>query len=262
MENKKPPLPPDFKDAGYKIVKLPSNCQNIYLRPSMKNGDHPKPPFRMFVCGRSGGGKSNTISNMFSSILYYGPHEHPYFHKRYLLSSTNEVDDLIDYLNIPEENIFDEYDVQTLKDIIDEQRRELKKVDMNVADAPRVCVIFDDVQSDIVFLKSKAFRTLAIAGRKYGISFILIGHQFTSTPKFIRSQCTDFLYFNNVAEEDEAVIDAYRPAGCSKKKFKKILNFILANNEYNFMYVKNSGPQNDRYRNSFEYVIDINGTKE
>ena len=110
--------------------------------------------------GKSGSGKSTLLLNLCCRAEFYGPTDKAndkskYFDLIFLFSPTSSQDDLPEYLNLPPNRIIQDNFIQKLEHIITTQKGiiERKKIEA----APKILIIFDDIQSQDAFMRSGNF---------------------------------------------------------------------------------------------------------
>jgi len=177
-----------------------------------------------------------------------------YFHQIYLFSPTGGTDDLYKALKIPKKNIFTELDPKDLKKIMDKQEKVIKK--KGIAKAKRVLVIFEDVQGNRDFMKSKAFLRAFIANRHFGMSSWLCGQSFTKTPRACRLQANNIFYFKGGGSELQMIADEFCPGGMSKKDFAQMINHVTQE-RYSFLHINMRVHQSERYRQNLGHIMEI-----
>jgi hypothetical protein len=118
-----------------------------------KNGNLPDQPCVMSFIGLSKSGKTTLLKDTLTDPDLLGD----YFHTIIFFSPTADADStLTAELDLPEENIYTDFDESDLEDIIVARRAEIKKKGYNtVARTNRVCFIIDDCIAKRGFLNSK-----------------------------------------------------------------------------------------------------------
>lgn len=250
------PPPDEWKTAGTKIIKFDTDFNKIPQRPHMETQLIPNHPCRTYICGASNQGKSNLLMNLFSRPDFYGPVDKSYFDKVYLFSPTALMDSLIRYLGIPKSQIFSKLDISQIEKILAEQEEDIKKIG-DVSKADKICLIFDDSQSNKKFLNSKVFMELCIFSRHLSVSIFFLGQCYNKAPNFLRTNSSHVIYFAGSCNENEKVVDDHTPARHTKEEFRKILDHCTKE-QYSFIYMRDRVPPSEKYCKCFDYVLKLN----
>ena len=176
----------------------------------------PKDTFRMFICGSSGCGKTNTLFHMLiAPLLYY---DEIYLYAKNLEQEKYKI--LINSMN--DLSIGSNYDYDILKVSNDEI---IPIKNLPYEDNQKI-IIFDDYvceknQIDII--------DYFIQGRHKNCSVIYLSQSFYKTPKDIRLNCSHYCIFDLPARERNMISSEL---GVDKEKFKK-----ATKKQYDFIYV-------------------------
>jgi hypothetical protein len=236
------------------IRKLETNKDAIPQRVLMRKDVIPRHPSSVLFNGSSGSGKSTLLLNLLTRKEFLGG----YFHKTYLFSPTGDTDDLFKTLKIAKKDVFTELKEEDLQDILDKQERMIKK--KGVDRAKRVLIIFEDVQGDKIFMKSKAFLRAFIANRHFGVSSWLCGQSFTKTPRACRLQANNIFYFKGGGSELKMICDEFCPGGMTPKEFRAMVNQVTKK-KYSFLHINMRVHQDERYRENLGEILYL-GEKE
>ena len=202
-----------------------------------------QPPFRVIVIAPSNSGKSVLISNLISS------RDLPYrkFFKKniFIWSSTFHLDDPSFSLsdNIEKDNVFNEYNEQSVMEIVNEQTGIIKQYTKKKT--PHLLFIFDDVVQDLKQSKQSVLNKLFFSARHYSISLILLSQQYKMVPRSVRLNASDIIIFqtgNNseiqkIAEEQAIPVD----------RFKQILKDATTE-PFSFLVIHQKLPIKERYQ--------------
>lgn len=202
-----------------------------------------QPPFRIIVVAPSNSGKSVLISNLISS------HDLPYrkFFKKniFIWSSTFNLNDPSFSMsdNIEQSNIYDEYNENSIMEIVNEQIGIIHKYSKKKA--PHLLFIFDDVVQDLPKTKMSIMNKLFFSARHYNISLILLSQQYKMVNRPLRLNASDIIIFqtgNNqeiqkIAEEQAIEVN----------RFKQILK-EATEEPFSFLVIHNKLPIKDRYQ--------------
>ena len=201
-----------------------------------------KPPFRVIVVAPSNSGKSVLISNLISS------HDLPYrkyFKKNiFIWSSTFSLNDPSFSMsdNIEKTNVYDQYDEQTIQDLINEQIGIIHKYTKKKA--PHLLFIFDDVVQDIP-RQGSILNTLFFSARHYNISLILLSQQYKMVPRSMRLNASDIVIFQTGNNLEVAKISEEQ--AIDTNRFKQILK-EATEEPFSFLVIHNKLPIKERYQ--------------
>ena len=237
-------------DQNYSLdIKPIDTAKNkIKQRPLMEADVIPRHPSSVIFNGSSGSGKSVLLLNMLTRPEFFGR----YFEEVHLFSPTGGSDDLFRVLNLPQENIHIDMKAQELSDILEEQRGKIEAD--GVDKAKKMLIIFEDVQGNGKFMRSKPFLKSFIANRHYGISTWLCGQSWTRTPKACRLQANNIFYFAGSGSEDELMAREDCPPGMRKREFISLLQ-QGTREAYNFVHINNRVPHAERYRRNLDTIL-------
>ena len=206
-------------------------------------------PAVSFFSGSSGSGKTCLLANLLSRAEFYKD----YFHHIFLFSPTGASDDIYDACRLPPENVF--VDLRTtdkLEAILDKQEAVISKD--GIDKAPRILLIFDDIQSNRKFMNSRPFLRSFIANRHFNASTWLCGQSFTRTPRACRLQANNLFYFQGSGSERDIILKEFCPPGMKKPEFGKIVDYCTEE-RYSFMHVNKREPFDSRYRKNLDEII-------
>ena len=228
----------------YAISAIPTSKSEIKQCEASNTGVLPTHPFRAYVVGASGSGKSNLLISLLSRPDMYKD----YFDKIFILSPTaNKLDDSYKILNLDEDCYFDPANgIELLKVIESIQKKNIKKA--GIGKAPKVLIVMDDIISYKKFMRSKMLLKFFIMSRHYGISIILLSQAYHRVPKSIRLNVSTLMFFRGSQKENETINEDYCAPGCNKREFLKLIN-EATKERYNFLFIDlNRSIENGRYR--------------
>jgi len=233
-------------DLSIKALKTVKS--KIPQRLLMEKNIIPKHPSSVISNGCSGSGKSNLLA----SLLTRGEFFKGYFNQIYLFSPTGDTDDMFSHIKIPKKNVFTSMKPSDLLSIMDKQEKIIKK--KGVDKAPRILVIFEDVQGNNKFMKSKPFLRAFIANRHFGMSTWLCSQSFTKTPRACRLQANNIFFFKGSGSEKMMMMDEFCPAGINKKEFERLID-SATEEPYSFLHINMRVAQKERYRCNLGEII-------
>jgi len=228
----------------YAISAIPTSKSEIKQCQASSQGILPTHPFRAYIVGASGSGKSNLLISLLSRTDMYKD----YFDKIFILSPTaNKLDDSYKILNLDDDSYFDPQNGTELLKVIESiQKKNINKI--GIGKAPKVLIVMDDIISYKKFMRSKILLKFFIMSRHYGISIILLSQAYHRVPKSIRLNVSALMFFRGSQKENEVVYMDYCCPGFNKKSFLKLIN-EATKERYNFLYIDlNRSITSGRYR--------------
>lgn len=174
----------------------------IHLRKMKMNTNHPIPNnegtpfpnygFALLVSGRPMSGKTTMVMSQLTNRdgLFYKK-----FHKVFIFSPS--LSTLEKKLEVPEEQIFKEYNIEALQEIIDEQ-------EANRDDPNEVLIILDDMIADIERDNSKTFTRMILNRRHLNLSIICTTQSYARVKLKLRKAFSDFILFNTINNKEIA----------------------------------------------------------
>lgn len=239
----------------FKIKPLETKKNKIPMRGVMKAGIIPKHSTTSFICGRTGSGKSQLLLNLMTRPEFYGKKNGThYFHEIHVFSPTAKSDDIYEELKIPTHHLHDDLSLTALQDIIDNQKADIEK--RGIDKSKRICIIYDDVQSNPSFMRSKEFNESIFANRHISATVFILGQSYTQTPRKVRLQCRYIFYFAGSNNEDNLIAEEFSPPRFSKRDMLDLIHFATED-DYSFLYINTSVPFKERYRKNLTDIIDI-----
>jgi hypothetical protein len=258
QKKKKIKLPDAVYEKGneLKIIPYETNKNLIKKRPYMIADIIPSHPFAVIFNGMRGSGKTQLCVNLVTRPNFYGEDEkgNKYFDLTYFFSPTGKVDDLVKYLDIDEEKIFVKFDSSELDKIYEEQKKIIEK--KGIEKSPKILIIFDDIQSDQPFMRSKLFKQVFFMGRHFNISCILLGQSWTQTPRHCRVNATNIFFFPGSNSEVKLMVDEYTPPRMSKKQFNKLIMDATDEN-HNFLHINKQVNFKTRFRKNLNIIFEL-----
>lgn len=210
----------------------------------------PQHPFTCCLVAPRGSGKTTLIANLLLNSNFY----YRYFHKVYIFCPTRKMDSKWDYIQIPDDQFFDEFDEQELQKIIDEQIANNEEVDPD--ERRRILIIFDDLADEFQASRRRSPLTkLFFNGRHLYISVLLTSQTYKQIPLKCRKNTSNFIIYP-VSNKDEIEAIYKEQAGhLSKTAFKAIIDDATSET-YNFLFIDNQNKDPlMRYRKNFSDKI-------
>ena len=219
-------------------------------------------PFRMILCGRSGLGKTSLIGGLLLLPNFY---KNDFLGERIFLFSPMKNDYKMSVIvkekDIPEDNIFTEYDDDVLNALYDSLVDEYEdNLEEGVKDKKKLnsLIILDDMSFD-GSLKSgmyNAINRVFMNGRKHLISIQISSQKYSQISTGQRSNATSIFFYNSSMKERE-LFEADNNYLQSKKQFFKMLDDNLKGKR-DWIYVNYSNEKDKFYLDKDFNVIDTN----
>ena len=236
--------------SKYQVKELiPAKEKNKIVDKALQKVNIPKhlplPPFRSLYIAPSFSGKTLAIGNLLTNE-HLGYKE--LFGKNvFIFSPTITLNDPSLYgVDIPEENIYDDYSEEIIQEIIDEQSEIIKE--FKKEKAPHCLLILDDIITSIPDTKKDILKKLFFSARHYKISLIVTSQQFNQVSRGIRLNASNIFVFtvNNsevkrIGEEQAIDFDLW----------KEIYEESTLE-PYSFLHINMKAPIKERYLLRYE----------
>ena len=209
-------IPENKSSSSFDITKIDVKKEKIPQPKAAEEGILPEHPFRMYVVGASGSGKSNFILNLLTRENMYLD----YFDSIIIISPTAaHLDPNYRVLNLPETNFFppEERVLERVMEIQEKQVEEGGK-----AESSKTLIVLDDIISYKQFCNSSILLKFAVMSRHWNISMIILSQAYHRIAKSIRLQMSCIIYFKGSNKELEVLTEDFGAPGTSKKEFMKI----------------------------------------
>jgi hypothetical protein len=219
----------------FKIGKVNRESTKIEQCKNSVLGVIPKHPFRMYIVGCSGSGKTNLTIWLLTKKDYYKQ----YFDKIFIISPTaGKLDKTYDVLKDEDytdgkDMLFLPVEIEALQIILDLQEQNDKK--------DKVLVIMDDCISFGKFMRSNELLQFAIMSRHFNISVMLLSQAYHAVPKSIRINMSCIIYFKGSNKENKIICEDTTPAGFNERGYMEKIN-EATENPYDFLFVDFNTP--------------------
>ena len=224
---------------------------NLKQSPYMKKGIINAFPSMLLIVGRSGSGKTAVVNWMMTNENFLKG----FYDKVYLFSPTAEIDDLTQHLKLKKEFMITKPSEADLEKIINDQEALVKRVGLEEAGkTSKVLIIFDDIISNVKFLKSDAMIKLATMGRHFLVSSIVNTQSYTKVPRAIRLQAQGLILFPSSNNEVKLLVDDAAPPNCTKKRFLKVVQYATSG-KHDFLFINTKSPVETRFRKGFKEYL-------
>jgi len=220
----------------------------------VKRGILPEQPCSMIYCGLSKSGKSTLLKDTLVDKKLLGG----YFHTIAMFSPTADCDSTItSELDLPKENIITEFTEDSLKEIIEGQRKLIKKKGYNkVAKTNRMLFIFDDCISHQKFLKSKTIIDLCATVRHLLISVVFLIQSYRMVARACRINMRGIAFFQSNRNETEVLVDEECHPSLKNREFKELIHYAT-DKKYSFLFINKDKPFNERFMKGYDEILEI-----
>ena len=209
-------------------------------------------PMKLAVVGRSQlSGKTNMVSNfLLRNILYkddYAPEN--IFIISPSLATDRKLKTLIEERDIPEENLFTEYNEEVLEAMYEMLKDEYNEKISEGEKPEHKLFLFDDMSASGK-LKDKMngiMSKIFCNGRHILLSVIVTAQKYTDILTSCRENLTGGIFFSGTNKQLEAIYEDH--SHLDKKTFLKLFR-MTTKEPHSFFVVNYSNPQTTRYLNS------------
>lgn len=242
-----------------KIRKVKTSKDKI-KNPSLAEQDLiPKLGTSSIMNGTTGQGKSTLLTNLISSKHFFGsplPDGSDVFKHKFLVSPTAEGDDVQKKLGIEEEDTFTNLEEapELISVILAAQKEKVKELGSDRAD--QVLMIYDDVISHPLFMRTDEFTKSFIASRHFNMTTFICSQSWTAVPRRCRLQAKNIFFFASPLSEVELLCQEYCPPNMTKKQFFKMVDYATSE-PYSFLYINKSVGMEDRFRKRLDEKLNL-----
>ena len=236
--------------ATFDITKIDVKKEKIPQPQAAKQGILPEHPFRMYVVGASGSGKSNFILNLLTRENMYKD----YFDSIIVISPTAaHLDPNYKVLGLPETNFFAP-DEKVLERVMEIQEKQVE--DGGKTNSSKTLILLDDIISYKQFCNSSILLKFAVMSRHWNISMVVLSQAYHRIAKSIRLQMSCIIYFKGSNKELEVMTEDFGAPGTTKKQFMQLIQ-EATNERYSFFFIDLHRPiEKGRYRqNLTEFLL-------
>jgi len=207
-------------------------------------------PFRLLIVGKSQmSGKSNVVTNLLLRDEFYNK---DFDGSNIFLVSPSITNDeklkkIIKVKEIPEENLFLEYDEDVLKQLYQMLQDEYEEAKANGDKPQNKLIIFDDASydGDLKSKKHGIINRIFSNGRHIMLSAIITSQKYSDILTSCRLNCNGAIIFNTNNRELE-MIEADHNYLETKKEFMKMFRNVM-NEKHSFLVVNYTNPKEQRY---------------
>lgn len=207
-------------------------------------------PFRLLIVGKSQlSGKSNILVNLLLRDEFYNK---DFDGENIFLVSPSITNDeklkkIIKVKEIPEENLFLEYDEDVLKQLYQMLQDEYEEAKANGEKPQNKLIIFDDMSYNGA-LKSKQhgiINKIMSNGRHINLSSIQTSQKYSDLLTSSRENANGAIFFNCSNKQLELIEADHNYLG-SKKEFMNMFRNVM-NEKHSFLVVNYTNPKEQRY---------------
>ena len=240
------------------IIKFPTNKHGIKERQVMIDNIIPRLGTSTIINGKSGSGKTNLLLNLCLKKEFWGK-ERPtdktgYFDLTFFFSPTAESDDMPEYLGIDKKRIVVDDFENKLEHVFTVQDKIIKS--KGIEKSPKILLIYDDMQANAKFMRSKIFLRSFIANRHSNITTIFLSQSFTRTPRACRLQASNIMIFPASESEINLLVDEFCPAHTTSAQFYELVK-EATKDQFNFLHINCKAPMQDRFRKNLDTYLNI-----
>lgn len=162
---------------------------------------------------------------------------------------------------IPEEHFYDDYDDDTFRTIMEEQKaliKLLKKHGQPKYLANRILVIFDDLVGSALFSGKRGsyFKGVNTRHRHYSASFMMVTQGYKEIPKTIRTNFTCLIAFEIGNEKEVEAIYEEFSMGLKRDDWQEVYEYAIAT-DYSFLYINFQKEKRLRLMKNFDEYLFI-----
>jgi len=265
-----------------KGTKIQSLDNQINKNPSLI----PKLPFTLYASAGKGSGKSlvllnlilskDLLANKFNQIYVINPTAK--LDQKWdsiknvpgilnintrlinLMKKNNKTIKVMDFSNetdyegnsvISDENFIEDFNLDFLKELIEEQTQIIKKYGKENADT--ILLIFDDTISNN-YWKSELMSKMIFNSRHFKISICITSQSYKSLPKKLRLNMSLLLLFYTANEQELKTIYEENSASTSFKQFNKVYNQITSKS-FNFITINYQNDKQHILQDAFQSFV-------
>ena len=215
---------------------------------SPKKWEHPEIPslpLRGLLVGPSGTGKSCILSSM----LNFAPYKKAWKNNVFCFSPTMREDQEYQHLQIPDYRIIDHYDQEIITELYEEQK-EAKKYLKKGKELTHICIVLDDLITDLPTNQRSLLSKLFCTGRHLNISILIASQSYKLCARTIRMNLTCLIVLHCNQGEVKKISEE-----SAASNFEE-LHEICTSTPYGFIVEIVNQPLEKRFRNKFtlEYL--------
>lgn len=245
----------ESNDDGLGIEVLESRAQQHVAPPLMEQIGlcH---PFSLSIYGSSGSGKTVLAINILKDPRKYGG----FFDEIHVFGLTARSDDTWKHIALKREFIHDDFDklVPDLRALLQRQRRDVEA--NGILACKKVCIVFEDVTTNIKLLNSSAYHQAYVQNRHNGVTSIAMCHKFHAQNRTCRLNSGHSMIFPLDDSDFEQVVKETCSPGLSRRDYAEIVAECLTPDEdakHPFMWLNNKVDPAIRIRKTLRHIIRV-----
>lgn len=205
-------------------------------------------PFKLAIVGKSElSGKGTTLTNLMLKPEYYlGDFKGSHI---YIVSPTRDHkwNTIIKTLNIPEENIFTEYNDDQMNTLLDFLKEDYEEQVENKKQPEHSIVIFDDVgfSNALRTTNGSALDRLVSNMRHYMVSCVFLVQKYTMMATNIRENLTALILFECSNKQLDLIYEDH--GDMPKKDFIEMFRQATSKGRHDFLVINYSNPKEFKY---------------
>jgi len=237
------------------IYRAKDICDKFVVKKSVI----PSLPFRTLIVGRSGSGKSNILSCMVALDSWYNNDfdgDNIYIWTG--SSGDKKMANLIEFKEIPEQNIFGSWRDTEVSEVYDEMVADWKEAVENKKRPHNTLFIIDDLFFNNQFrsegAKNSMINKIFQNSRKYNGNIIICAQKYSSISTPVRENANCLISFGATNKQIDLIksdFDYLEQKGLFEKLFKR-----ATEGKHDFIFINIDEPVSKRYLNSnFESLL-------
>lgn len=237
------------------VTAFPTSKTKVKSNDMMDSGVIPKHPFRAILSGSSGSGKTNLLIHLLTQKEFYKN----YFNYIFIISPTaGKLDDSYNALseNNPKTKIrvINDLDPDIIETIMNTNKKIILK--KKVHKSPKILIVYDDIISNGVFMRSKSFIHSFIASRHYNASVFICSQKYNAIPRVARIQANAIFFFRGTNGEREILAIDHSPPGYSKREMESIIDHATID-PYSFLFINMQSSNKERFRKGLDQIMEL-----
>jgi len=208
-------------------------------------------PLRLLIVGKSQlSGKSNILVNLLLRDEFYNKDfdGDDIFLVSPSIKNDEKLKNVIKIKEIPDENLFLEYDEDILKELYKMLQEEYEESVSNLEKPKNKIIIFDDASygGDLKKKSNGIINKIFSNGRHINLSVIITAQKYSDILSAARENCNGAIFFNCSNKQLE-LIEADHNYLKSKKEFMTMFRNTMNDGKYSFLVVNYTNPKEERY---------------
>tara|TARA_R110002167_G_scaffold44739_1_gene134465 strand:+ start:10796 stop:11530 length:735 start_codon:yes stop_codon:yes gene_type:complete len=205
-------------------------------------------PFRLLLIMKTGGGKSNFIGNLFRDEFYGKEFKGEDIYIISPMINDNKLNSLIDFKNIPEDNVMTSFDGEVISALYDKLTEEFAESVEKKKKPVQSVIIMDDI-SWSGKLRQGSFNIvnkIFCNGRKHNISIILTSQFYNHILPSCRSQASGIILGNTSEKQLKFISDDNNYLEGGDKSFRSMFRKYVVE-KHDFLVINYSNKFKDMY---------------